>query len=63
MHKYKPHVNDLLVSNLKLVELPASTVVFSTYVIHDSEARVHCEPNLINDNLISFYLCKFDLVP
>jgi len=63
MHKYKPHVNDLLFSSLKLVGLPAYTVGFPKCVIHDSEARVNCKPNLINDKLISFYLCKFDLVP
>jgi len=59
MHKYKPHINDLLVSSLKLLGLLAYTVVFPKCVIHDSEARVNCEPNLINDKLISFYLCKF----
>ena len=57
MHKYKPHVNDLLASNLKLARLPAYTVVFPKCVIHDSEARVYCEPNLLNDKLISYYLC------
>jgi len=32
-------------------------------VIYDSEAKVHYEPDLLNKNLISFCLCKFDLVP
>ena len=54
MHKYKPHVNDVLVSSLKLVELPAYTGVFPKCVIHESEARVHCEPNLLNDKFIIF---------
>jgi len=56
MHRYKPHVNALLVSSLKLVELPAYTGGFPKCVIHESEARVHFVPNLLNDKFIIFYL-------
>ena len=31
-------------------------------VIYDSEAKVHYEPKLLNDKLISFYLCFISTV-